>query len=62
MPPKRPPMGRNKSDTKRVAVYKSLEIEEKTQARLGDQHARQAASMSAESTEQTQAWVEDQRT
>ena len=44
MPPKRPLMGRSKSDAKRMAVYKSIETQEQTQAQLEDQRARQAAS------------------
>ena len=41
MRPKRPLMSRNKSDAKRMAVYKSLETQQQTQARLEDQRARQ---------------------
>ena len=40
-----------------MAVYKSLEAQEQTQARVEDQSARQAASRSVDTQEQTQAWL-----
>ena len=54
-------MGRNKSDVKRMAVYRSFQVQEQTNAWLVEQRASQAASRSAETTEQTQAGVEDCR-